>query len=366
MNRLLIAVLVTIAACDSDPTEPAKEKLPDITALVDIDDRGRILVTFRDTVTGLAGILENGEYVLLPRPSGGMVITSVDDMNESGRVLGSVRRLNGQHVPFTWDPGMRELQVISPGDNNNYLPRALNDAGTYVGTVLLKGTDDLNPERLPFIGDQAGIRHLHPPIANGTWRWAGAVDINNVGQVVGWWDDTDDGGLYISGFSWMAGTGFTRVEGESGPRRGETLPTAVNENGDVVGLNTDSSSVGFLWNRLDGMRSIGRYTCGHDINDAGEVVGRTNREDGSGSVPFHWSASTGVTRIPTSGLLGLATRINNRGQVIGQSEEYFANGMRVTHFTWSRAAGLQILGEIEYRWESQAAARAQVSMSLSC
>ena len=368
MRQLLLAALL-VGACDSDVTDPASEDKLEISALVDIDDRGRILVTFHDTTTGRAGILESGNTTLLPKPTGGMVLLSVADMNENGRVVGSVARINGQQVPFIWEPGMPQLEVLATGDNHDYLPNAINDDGTFVGTVFLSGTDDLNPERLPFIWSEAdGLRHLQPPIANGTFRWSGAYGINNIGQVVGFWDDNDNGGLYISSFSWMPGTGFDRVEGISGRFRGETVARAVNNNGEVTGLNTDSVSAGFVWNRLDGMLRIGStsHSCGRDINDAGDVVGRMHHPGGNTLGAFYWNRTSGVTMMTDPTQSAYANRINNNGQAIGAIESNLPNGMRVTHFMWSKQSGMQIIGEIEYDWSAQANARPQSSQSLAC
>jgi hypothetical protein len=58
----------------------------------------------------------------------------------------------------------------------------------------------------------------------------------------------------------------------------------------------------------------------------------------------------------------LARRINNHGDAIGRIEEHLAEGMRVTHFIWSRATGMKIIGEIEYDWS----AVVHANQSLAC
>jgi probable HAF family extracellular repeat protein len=144
---------------------------------------------------------------------------------------------------------------------------------------------------------------------------AGAVDMNDRGEIVGW---SNDG----SGVLWRDGV-TVRLRGLGGTG---SMPWDINNRGQVVGQADTASgeSHAFLWDRgvmtdlgtLGGSESIALA-----VNDHGEVVGTSTTADGSRAY-FVWRRGV-MTRIPVPGEVRFAINsvyINNRGRVVGTYE----------------------------------------------
>jgi uncharacterized membrane protein len=104
-----------------------------------------------------------------------------------------------------------------------------------------------------------------------------------------------------------------------------TVPTAVNNRGDVVGSVSQTGTMAghnaFLWTRDGGFQLLAEDAVATDINDRGDVSGYrfacTTDPDGGGSCAlrgFVWTAQTGFTEL--GGFVPRA--INNRGDMAGE------------------------------------------------
>ena len=80
----------------------------------------------------------------------------------------------------------------------------------------------------------------------------------------------------------------------------------------------------------------GRQTVAAALNDRGDVVGHSWNADGV-QIPFLWTRKAGYLTF-LGDVTGLATDINNRGEVVGVQLSTFAG------FLWSEAGGLVNLG----------------------
>jgi probable HAF family extracellular repeat protein len=155
----------------------------------------------------------------------------------------------------------------------------------------------------------------------------------------------------------------------------ESLSQAINKRGQVVGLAANTSpdpnaifllgqqARAFLWDKKTGMQDLGTLGTGNDafaqyVNDRGQVAGQayTNTTPNSVSTfwcgnnvpttdPFSWEKDTGMIDIGTlGGTCGLALGLNNRGQVIGDSD--LAGDLSFHGFRWDKKRGLQDLATL--------------------
>ena len=104
-----------------------------------------------------------------------------------------------------------------------------------------------------------------------------------------------------------------------------TVPTAINNRGDVVGSVSPTGTMAghnaFLWTRDGGFRLLAEDAVATDINNRGDVTGYrfacTADPDGGGSCAlrgFVWNARTGFTEL--GGFVPMA--VNNSGDMAGE------------------------------------------------
>src|SRR5688572_14418841 len=134
-------------------------------------------------------------------------------------------------------------------------------------------------------------------------------DINDIGQVVGWWRNS---GGYDRAFFWENGVA-TDLGGFGG---NTSRAISINNAGTVVGSSEDAASVrhAFVWTKQQGLRRLfsGRGPgVAMSINEAGDIVAYGNR--------FAYLVSGGVTtvlprRFPDGS--SYVTDINDAGQIV--------------------------------------------------
>ncbi len=140
---------------------------------------------------------------------------------------------------------------------------------------------------------------------------------------------------------------------------GNSLPTAINNNGQVTGYSTtiNGESHAFIWSpgdtQLTDLGTLGgNSSFPYDISDNGQVVGYGTITSGEYH-PFRWSpGDTQLTDLGTfwgSNFYAFAYAINNNGQVVGFSDT--SNGEQHV-FSWTQAGGMVDLGTLggSYSW----------------
>ena len=155
-----------------------------------------------------------------------------------------------------------------------------------------------------------------------------ATDINDAGQVVGYWYGDNSNGN-ARAFSWTSNTGITNLPIRPGVNN--SVAFGINNAGEVVGhLNYGNSDRPVLWSN-DRITALGvlpawNHSRASDINDAGQIVGYFNDSDNnSGSRALLWSNNT-ITDLGTlpGNNSSRAFEINNLGQILGYSYNYEA------------------------------------------
>lgn len=186
---------------------------------------------------------------------------------------------------------------------------AVNDTGVIVGNAYDSG--------LP--GETRPVRWREGRVEALSLRNGAATDINRAGAVVG--SVVTKSGQRRA-FRWQAGK-LDLLPGLGG--RGSAL--AVNAGGDAVGLVEDRREVGHpaVWRagQLTVLPLPADFEFGvaSDINDAGDIVGNAGKNFGGGEIhtPWLWRADGSSGPVRTDDYRdGLALTIDNRGRMTGR------------------------------------------------
>jgi len=201
---------------------------------------------------------------------------------------------------------------------------------------------------LGFVWDPADQKMRPLPTLGGTNGFA--TGTNNLAETVGWAENTVHDSTCVSPQVLQ----FKPVVW--GPRRddiralpligtdGSGAATALNDRGEIVGISGDCQyAVGFdtakhavLWENGVAIEMVNPYGAAAPwwntpmmINERGDVVGFAgvpNDPNGNFTPPFRWSKKDGWHWIPLlqGDVAGAATSINNRGVIVGYSND--ANG----------------------------------------
>jgi len=235
----------------------------------------------------------------------GITGASIDvaGVNDARQVVGTYN--NPGQQAYIWQDG----QVTDLGTlGGQTTAAAINAKGHVVGTTqLADGTS------VPFIWQNGVMRQL-----DGTTQGY-ALDINDRDQVVGY--SVSESG--VSGFLWDAGS-LTIL----GDQVGTTMPSAVNNGGQVTGYidGQDGTVRAFVWERGRTRKLSSRLfnlqmpiDQAFDINDAGQVVGTSY--DGTTTRLVLWDHGTMIEVRAETLWDGPAetgpAAINARGEVVG-------------------------------------------------
>jgi probable HAF family extracellular repeat protein len=299
-----------------------------------INERGQIVGAATDGFRSRAVLWDAGAITDLTPP--GWAWCAASDINNRGEIVGTCARPAGSNRAVLWRHGvLTELGVLTGSDES--AAAAINEAGVVVGAVRATSED----RSTAFRWADGNISAL--PVPPGTTS-THAFDINAGGTIVGM--ATGPSGTSPQPVAWR-GTGVTPLSGTWGSVIGEAR--GINNRGDVVGV-TYGGIGGFVWS--DGIFKALASPYGslpQAIDDRGVAVGLILTEGGSPEHGAVWGKA--LTRIPPDnprpvttapqpvflGTLGgassYATRVNDRGQILGYSA--IAPDREETHpFLW--------------------------------
>ena len=245
----------------------------------------------------------------------GGLVSSAHAINDLGQVVGeSWLDTPGQARAFLWDSvnGMQNLGSFG-GPSFAY---GINNLGQVVGASQETPGGNFSHAFLwDSINGMQNINDLIPP--NSGWDLQEARDINDRGQIVGWGFIKIDQVVQSHTFLWDPTNGIQDL-GAFG-----TFFVSINNNEQVTGM--DDFKIAYLWDSVNGKQSLGTlggYSFSRDINELGQVVGRSFD---NGQRAFLYSDSTliklndllGIPDNGSSWVLEDAYGINNSGQIVG-------------------------------------------------
>lgn len=238
-------------------------------------------------------------------------------LNNLGQVVGDVYYGAGNAQPFIWQNG--QMQMLQPFGSGYASASGINDRGQVVGWYIPVGAE-VNPD---VINNQ-GFRY-----DSGTYTQVGPVGaryvtparINERGDILGY---TPNPSLDPS----AGGVGLGFVQRPNGQvsliRHGDVdmVPLDMNQHGVAVGYHEGLIREGYVFDANGTFTTIGGpYSRANAINDAGQIVGQTEADDGTASQrAWVYTEGSGLTNLGTlGGGSSWALDINNAGQIVGAS-----------------------------------------------
>jgi probable HAF family extracellular repeat protein len=300
----------------------------------EVTDSGFIIGNSYPDVGGLSSALlwdPQGNLVTLQHLPG-MPRTDGTDVNESGTVVGFATATDGRQHAVRWDPQGRvtELPMLRGGAFS--YAAAVNDQGLVAGHSDVVVSDTHFTHAVTW--DAADRRlDLGGPIS--------AVDsqatvVNNAGTVAG-----------------VRGTDAVRWnrQGRASVLQPRGLPTAMNDDGVVVGHTVDSNQLEqqhpIRWDQQGHgiqLSGLGYPTRANAINRAGIIVGTSEAHSvHPGSWAYaraaRWDPAGNVTDLGNlAGSLNVANGINDKGAISGWSGELPAPVYAVVWNRWSHTS----------------------------
>jgi probable HAF family extracellular repeat protein len=257
-------------------------------------------------------------------------------LNASGQVTGAeigLVSIIDDFKPYRWSSGSGAVMLTGCCDTE--WGADINDAGVVVGTAqtsLIVGTRG-------FVAAGTTMTPLSILAGADAELPAGAVAINNAGQIVGY-SPTAAGTRHA--VLWSS-AGVIQDLGTLGGTTSEAMD--INASAQVIGKSLNAGDLAthfFLWSSGTGMQDLntllGPITGVVEINDAGQIIG-TYTAAGDESHAFLYTPGSGLRDLGTlGGATSAATGLNNNGQVVGVSSLADAT----THaFLWTPTDGME-------------------------
>lgn len=307
----------------------------------------------------VAPMRRNPQYAVTMFPASlGGTVSRGTAINQRGWVAGfsSLPGNQTRHAALWRDGAIVDLGTLGgTGTNSSVVWPGLNDQGTVVGIAETDALDPLHEEWscTAFFSTITGHLcfgfvwkhgHMHAlPTLGGNQGFATAV--NSRGQVVGWAETPvhDPTCTTPQVLQFRAVVWDTRWDAQRAlpplPGDSTSAATAINEDGDVVGISGDcdvavgrfSARHAVLWShgRVSEIANLGgaAWHTPMDINERGDVVGFSNPAGAANPGDFiahaflrskHSHRAQDLGTLPGD-VLSEAFAINDRGQVVGVS-----------------------------------------------
>ncbi|MGY8665927.1 HYR domain-containing protein [Bradyrhizobium sp. UFLA05-109] len=278
-------------------------------SLTGINDSGQVVGNYPSF------LYSNGVYTTLKAETSdpSVSFTEANNINNLGQIVGYVTLVNGIGgiEGFVYNSGTyTRIDDPSVYDQGTYVEPAntatsgINDFGQIVGHYYDVYTDqngNSGQTYYAFLDSGGNFTHL-----NVSAVLSAATDINNAGQIVGFYGDTAG---HSHGFLYSGG-GFTTLDGPQGVDSVDVYALGINNLGQIVGSYIDANGVSHGW-----VYSNGSYTnfdyfpniTPYDINDSGQIVGVYSDFRLEGFIATPLSASLFTTGAETVNFNSLST-----------------------------------------------------------
>lgn len=249
-------------------------------------------------------------------------------INDQGEIAGAYNTATAQR-PFrsVRKTGFQELSL--PAGSNGGIAYSINEIGEAAGYVT--GSNGVRPVWWTRRGD---VQVLQSAAGSSTK----ALDLNGRGDIVG-----VSGGEPNAAVLWPRKGGMVSLGTLPGFTNGEAV--AISESGLIAGVATGVAASpnrtrAVLWQPGGraiqdlGSLAVGTDSRARDVNNRGEVVGRSSSSGGSRA--FIWTASTGMrdlnTLVTVPGLVMTdALSVNQRGDIVVMGQDASTDATGAAH-----------------------------------
>ena len=255
-------------------------------------------------------------FTIIDHPNAPTANTRLLDVNNNGDAVGYYTDSQNNTFNFIYSGGVYKPLEYLNGLPSKFIISGLNISGRVVGTSIpASGSFE------GFIGSDGSYIIIRNDKSNALIL----SDINDIGQVVGYYRSADGAnhGIRLDGQTYVA----KPLDNPNASSGGETFATGINNDSHISGFFTDAQSVfhGFIYNgesykTLDhpnaSLLGSPNGTVVNSINDYDQVVG--SYVDANGK--WHGFVYNGgsFVNIDIANALGTYPRsINNRGEVLG-------------------------------------------------
>ena len=341
MRALVLFVLLIVesipAAAQVVPPFDVTPPLIDVgSQATAVNINGQIVGYVANRVQAFSWSLEKGLRLL---PTLGSTPVDAVAVNAAGLVIGTSNATNGRQHAYVWNSQTGQMtdlgaRLPQPATNRSFAT-GINDDGYVVG-------------RASFTN--GGLQHAIVWFPDGSFRDLGlglAVAINARGQVA----------VTGSGVGECAGSGAylwnlqTQTKVCLGSFGAETIPVALNDNGQVVGqarVPATNPAVyhAFSWTQAAGIVDLGtlggKLSAAVAVNSSGMVVGNSDVKVGflNHQHAFKWTRVGGMKDLGTlGGLDSMAFALNAKGQIAGVAQDQVGKDRGVV---WSSAGNVEL------------------------
>lgn len=234
-------------------------------------------------------------------------------LNAGGDVAGNVALPGFVTRAMRWTSGGGfDVPGTLGGDSSNAY--AINDSGVLVGV----SDTGVGFNTLPFRQEPGGMMQSLGSLGG---DFGAAHDVNAAGQITG----HSHNGSTLRAFIWEQGAGMTDI-GNFTPN-GSSTGQSINSSGHVAGAGTTAMDEqhAFFWDGMTmtdlGTIGTGEQSFAHALNDSDTVVGYgALTPSGSTYGAFQWTAGGGIQQLGE--LFSYDTRardVNNAGDIVGRS-----------------------------------------------
>ena len=158
-----------------------------------LNNAGKVVGSIGLATTATNGfIFENAYLSTFNYPNA--VRTSLIDINDDGFILGSASNVTGGDIgEFIYDPNTFQFFPFNiPTGEALSSVEAFNDMGQIIGIIVTNGGAD----RTGFVYDE--LQGFQPIAFPGATGWTIPEDINNKGEIVGYYSSAGDSGAFIA------------------------------------------------------------------------------------------------------------------------------------------------------------------------